>query len=62
MKSANVLMESVEPESVAYKRGKVYITLTGSHAALYRQMVWFYGEAEATERFWWLWHKERKAI
>lgn len=50
--------EAVKPEAVVYQRGTVYIRLNGFHAWLYRGMVWQYGEAEATERFWWLWHKK----
>lgn len=50
--------ETVEAEKVLYKRGCVSQYLSGANASLYRQMIWQYGEAEATERFWWLWHKK----
>ena len=50
--------ESVTAESVVYKRGNVCIKLDGFYAWLYRGMIGMYGEAEATERFWWHWHKK----
>ena len=53
-----VSFETVAPESIEYKRGNVYVKLTDFNAALYRAMIWKYGKAEATERFWWLWHKK----
>lgn len=53
-----VVIEATEPEPIAYKRGTVYVKLTGLNAWLYRAMIWAYGEDEATERFWWLWHKK----
>ena len=54
----NVVCEVVEAEKLLYKRGCVSQYLTGMNASLYRQMIWQYGEAEATERFWWFWHKK----
>ncbi len=58
MVTPTVMLEAVEPEPIYYKRGLVCQKLTGAHASLYRAMIWAYGEAEATERFWWLWHKK----
>ena len=56
-----VITQAVEPEPIAYKRGLVYVKLTGLNAWLYRAMIWSYGESEATERFWWLWHKKENS-
>ena len=50
--------EAVQPERILYKRGSVCVFLTGFYAWLYRAMIWQYGEAQATERFWWLWYKK----
>ena len=57
-----VTLEAVEPESIIYHFGGCLVTLTGFHAWLYRGMIGMYGKAEATERFWWLWHKKSGAI
>jgi len=54
--------ETEVPEKIIYKRGTVYMYLTGFHAYLYRGMIWMYGKAEATERFWWLWHEKENGI
>ena len=56
-----IAMESTAPESIMYKRGLVYTKLEGFHAILFRQMIWQYGKAEATERFWWLWHTKKES-
>lgn len=58
----NVAFEHVSPESIAYKRGSVYVILNGFHAWQYRQMIWQYGKAEATERYWGLWHKKSDVL
>lgn len=58
---ATVLLESGMPEGIEYQRGTVCVKLNGFHASLYRQMIWQYGKAGATERFWWLWHKKEEA-
>lgn len=50
--------EATKPDSINYKRGNVEIVLTDFHATLYRWMVGMYGEQDATEKFWWLWHKK----
>lgn len=55
-----VITESEAPESIVYKRGTVIQKLTGFHAWQYRSMIWKYGKAEATERFWWQWHKRKE--
>ena len=53
-----VTYEFVEPEPIIYHYGKVRITLTGFLAWLYRGMSMMYGgEDEASERFWFLFHK-----
>lgn len=57
-----VFTESLQPESIAYKRGSVCVNLTGYHACQYRQMIGVYGKSEATERFWWLWHKKEGSL
>ena len=57
-----VVFEAAEPESIAYKYGACYITLTGFYAWLYRGMIWMYGEKEAAERFWFLFHKKSDDI
>ena len=57
-----VSFEAAEPEAIMYKRGPVFVKLTGFHAGLYQGMIWRYGNAEATERFWWLWHKKSGEI
>ena len=54
-------LEYQPPEAITYKRGAVCVFLTGMNAALYRMMIWQYGKEEATERFWWLWHKKETA-
>ena len=56
-----VIIESETPESIMYKRGNVCQKLTGFHAWQYRSMIWKYGKAEATERFWWQWHKRKES-
>lgn len=61
MVEPTVIIEATEPEPIAYKRGTVYVKLTGLNAWLYRAMIWAYGENEATERFWWLWHKKENS-
>lgn len=61
MITPTVTCESAEPEKIIYQRGTVYIYLYGFHAWLYRGMIGMYGKAEATERFWWLWHKKTAA-
>jgi len=53
-----VISETVTAESIMYKRGNIYIKLEGFYAWLYRGMIGMYGKAEATERFWWHWHKK----
>lgn len=50
--------ETVTAESIVYERGNVSIRLEGFYAWLYRGMIGMYGKAEATERFWWHWHKK----
>ena len=55
-----VMTEAVEPESILYQRGRVTATLTGFLASLYKGMIWMYGEDEANERFWWLFHKKNR--
>ena len=57
-----VTFQTVSPESMMYKRGAVYVKLEGFHAWLYRMMIWQYGEAKATENFWWLWHKKEGSL
>ena len=57
----DVVLEVIEPEAIVYKRGNVCVTLSGFHAMQYRSMIWKYGKSEATERFWWLWHKRKEA-
>ena len=52
-----VIYEAVEPESIIYRYGACMVTLTGLYAWLYRGMIWMYGEEEAKERFWFLFHK-----
>ena len=58
MVTPTVVLEAAVPEPIFYKRGIVFVKLTGFHAYLYRGMIWMYGQTEATERFWWLWHKK----
>lgn len=53
-----VMMEAISQEPIAYKRGNICIFLTGFNAFLYRQMIWKYGKARATEMFFSLWHKK----
>ena len=62
MVKPTVITQSVEPEQITYKRGTVYVKLTGFNAWLYRGMVAMYGQSEATERFWWLWHKKENSV
>jgi len=57
-----VLFEAMEPEPIAYKRGKAYVNLTGVLAAIHRAEVILDGEAKAREIFWWLFHKENGVI
>ena len=57
-----VTFEAETPESIEYKRGTVFVMLKGFNAWLYRQMIWQYGKVEATERFWWLWHKKEPEL
>lgn len=57
-----VLTEYVEPESIEYRYGRHFEILTGFWAGLYRGMVWMYGEEEAAERFWFLFHKKSDDI
>ena len=52
-----VIFEPTEPEKIVYHYGIVYQYLYGWHAWLYRAMIGMYGKEEATERFWYLWHK-----
>ena len=58
MERPEVMTDAVEPEQIAYKRGAIYVHLTGMNAMLFRSMIGLFGEAEAIERFWWLWHKK----
>ena len=51
-------LQAVDPEPIYYKRGLTYVKLEGFNAWLYRGMIAMYGMAEATDRFWWLWHKK----
>lgn len=53
-----VIIESEKPNEIVYKRGSVYMKLKGYHAMLYQQMIWRYGKAKATEKYWWLWNKK----
>jgi hypothetical protein len=62
MVTPTLITQAVEPEPITYKRGTVYVKLTGLNAWLYRGMVAMYGQAEATERFWWLWHKKENSV
>jgi hypothetical protein len=62
MVTPTVITQAVEPEPITYKRGTVYVKLTGFNAWLYRGMVAMYGQQEATERFWWLWHKKENSV
>ncbi len=62
MVTPTVVLEAAEPEPIFYKRGTVFVKLTGFHAYLYRGMIWMYGQSEATERFWWLWHKKENSV
>ena len=61
MNEPTVILERGEPESIMYKRGNVCVNLNGFNASQYRQMIWQYGKAEATEKFWWLWHEKKEA-
>lgn len=54
----DVIYDSVDPGKISYKHGLVYETLTGFNAWMYRSMIGMYWKAEATEKFWWLWHKK----
>lgn len=56
--SATVTYESAATDSIMYQRGNIYIKLEGFYAWLYRGMIGMYGKDEATERFWWHWHKK----
>ena len=62
MVTPSAILEQAKPEPIAYKRGNVCTQLKGFHAGLYRGMIWKYGETEATERFWWLWHKKSDCL
>ena len=62
MVTPSAILEQAKPEPIAYRRGNAYIQLTGFHAGLYRGMIWMYGEAEATDRFWWLWHSKENSV
>ena len=62
MNIETVTYEARDPESVMYKRGTVRQTLYGFCAQQYRSMIWKYGEAEAAERFWWIWHKKENSV
>ena len=63
MKTPDVVeYEAVEPAPVTYRRGTVCVSLHGFHATLFRGMCMMYGEAEAIERFWWLWHKKTDSV
>lgn len=53
-----VLTDAVEPEKITYHYGSQLVTLTGTLAWLYRGMIRMYGEDEAKERFWFLFHKK----
>ena len=57
-----VACEAVTADSIVYQRGAVCVKLEGFLAGLYRQMIGMYGKAEATERFWWHWHKKESPI
>lgn len=58
MNTPEAIFEAVAPDRISYKRGGQYVILDGLNAWLYRAMIWQYGKEEATERFWWLWHKK----
>lgn len=58
----SVACEAVTADSIVYQRGAVCVKLEGFLAGLYRQMIGMYGKAEATDRFWWLWHKKESPI
>lgn len=58
MTKAEVTFEIGSTEPISYKRGNALVTLTGFNAWLYRGMIGMYGKEEATERFWWHWHKK----
>ena len=53
--------EAVTTDRIMYQRGTICQYLEGFHAWLYRAMIKRYGKADATERFWWLWHKKKEA-
>lgn len=57
-----VAYEAVSTEGILYERGNVCKKLEGFYAWLYRAMIKRYGEAEATERYWWLWHKKEGSL
>lgn len=57
-----VALEAVTAESIMYQRGNIYIKLEGFYAWLYRGMIRMYGKADATERFWWHWHKKEGSV
>lgn len=57
-----VACEALSTERIVYQRGNTYQYLEGFHAWLYRAMIKRYGKAEATDRFWWLWHKKESPI
>lgn len=62
MATPTVITQAVEPEPITYKRGTVYVKLTGFNAWLYRGMIGMYGKTEATERFWWHFHKKKGSL
>ena len=57
-----VLCESMEPEPIYFSYGMAYVKLEGFLAWLYRGMIRMYGEDEAKERFYFLFHKKSDAV
>ena len=57
-----VVYETASAERILYKRGNFSVPLDGFHAWLYREMIGIYGKAEATDRFWWIWHKKESPV
>jgi len=58
----SVAYEALSTEWIMYQRGTVCKKLDGFHAWLYRAMIKRYGKPEATEKFWWLWHKKEGSL
>lgn len=54
-----ILTEYVEPECIAFEYGSHSTTLVGFLADLYRGMVLIYGEQEAKERYWFMFHVKK---